>query len=194
MTDEGLVGAIAAGTIDVPYFGGATVAIENIAELPLDEIIPVLGDFCSLTIHNRRSDARHLLACCHAMMRAIGGDQVRANLGGVDPTLDNIWSFVQPSLLYFARGTYAGREHAFVVLEALADWDRTDGLLMSWRGGGRLMKAGVFDGHATNGDAFADPSRDEFVFATTLHGLSTRPDRTTACIRRRRAWGPLAFR
>ena len=169
MTEETLAAALEAGAIEIPYFDGASVAVDNVNGLPLHQVLPVFSAFLELTADNRRADARHLVAYCQMMMEAVGEEEILEDLNGEAPTLENIWTFAQPSLLYFSHltaGKYAERDTTYVMLEGNVNWEPEHGLLMSWQDGNKLVKVGAFDGHPTNGHAMADPEQDKYVFAS----------------------------
>ena len=179
MTDQELLTILDnGGEISVPYFNGDMIQIDA-SDLEPTEALPALKNFLTLSNDQRMSDARHLLAYCKLMMDAVGEEEISEDLGGVQPTLENIWNFTKASHIFFGKldaGKYAAEKTVYLQLEGNVAWEPEHGLQMSWANGNKLVKAGPFDGHPTNGHAYADPERDQYVFDGETKDTSTLPD------------------
>ena len=161
-----------------PYFAGAIVKLSDVEDVSEAELVSVVRNFFQLDTDDRERDARHLMAYCTVMVDALGG-QVLDAMGGEMPSLDAVWNFVTPKYLSFravGADRYVERRTIYVVLQAAVAWEPEHGLQMCWAGGNELVRVSPFDGHETNGRAFADPARDDFVFASSLPGMSTTHD------------------
>lgn len=178
MTDKELQHLIeTGGMIAIPYFDGAMIKIEQ-GDMPVEEALPALKSFLSLTAEQRRSDGRHLVAYCKMMVDAVG-EEVLEDMGGRVPDAVEIWTYVDIRLLFFGKldaGQYVTKPTVYVQIEGNVAWEPEHGLQMSWADGNRLVKVGEFDGHPTNGHAMADPARDQYVFSCYKPELCTLPD------------------
>jgi hypothetical protein len=175
MTDEQLLTILDAGDkLSIPYFGGQEITVAS-EDLPPAEALPALKNFLQLSNEQRLKDGRHLLAYCREMAEAIG-DEVYEEMGGEEPSVDQIWDFVEICHIFFGKlekGKYAERDTVFLQLEGNVEWEPEHGLQMSWADGCKLVKVGSFDGHPTNGHAYADPTRDQYIYSGIE--FSTKP-------------------
>lgn len=180
MTDKELLNVLEnGGQVAVPYFDGDLIEVHVSSKLDSAELLPVLKNFLMLSADNRRSDARHLVAYCKLMMDAVGDDIIIEDLNGEQPTEENIWNHTRIRHIFFGRleaGKYAARRTIYLQIEGEVAWEPEHGLQMSWADGKRLVKAGAFDGHPTNGHASAKPERDKYVFSCYTPELCTLPD------------------
>lgn len=179
MTDEELVAILAnGGQVCVPYFDDASIRVEP-SEVAPAHALAAFKAFLGLTADQRRSDARHLVAYCRLMIDAVGEEEVLAEMGGVMPSVEEIWEHASPTLIFIGEleaGKYAAQQTTFVQIEGRVAWEPEHGLQMSWAEGRRLVKVGPFDGHPTNGHAYANPAHDRHVFHCYEPELCTLPD------------------
>jgi len=98
---------------------------------------------------------------------------------GTPPTAATVWGFVRPTAVFFSRieaGRYAPVDTAYIEVEAEVAWAPEDGLELSWESGRYLVKLSPFEGHPTNGYAYARPEEDRFVFVGGSPEASTLRD------------------
>ena len=74
----------------------------------------------------------------------------------------------------FPDGFLWGTATAAYQIEGAVAWEPEHGLQMSWENGETLVKSGAYDGHPTNGHAFADPAYDSYVFYCSSPNLRTK--------------------
>lgn len=183
MTDAELLTLIEiGGQVEVPYFDGLPVTlmndgISNEAEgcVARIEALSALKSYLTLTPLHRQADGRHLVAYCRMMIEAVG-EEVLGDIGGVEPTLETVWTHVTPTLIFFGfinPGKYVEQRTIYLQLEGNVAWEPEHGLQMSWENGDTLVKAGAFDGHPTNGHASANPEKDKYVFDSYKPELRT---------------------
>ena len=166
------------GMVEVAYFDAAKISL-RCEDVPVAEALPALKNFLKLTAKQRRADGRHLLAYCKLMIEVVGEESVLGDLGGVLPTVDEIWNYARPLGISFSAldpGKYAFERTIYVNVEGEVDWEPEHGLQMVWEGGARLVKVSEYDGHPTNGHASAKPERDQFVFSCFIPELCTQRD------------------
>ncbi|NOU27563.1 MAG: hypothetical protein HOO96_06600 [Polyangiaceae bacterium] len=166
------------GSLAIPYLDGARVRVEP-ADIPVDLALPALRSFLARTPDERLADGRHLVAYCASTVDAVGEEILEDLPGGALPTLDTVWTLVRPRSIFFGMleaGKYAPIDTAYVQMEAEVAWEPEHGLQLSWEAGRHLVKAGPFDGHPTNGHAYAKPEKDRFVFLGGSPEESTLPD------------------
>ena len=179
MTDKELLSILNnSGQVSVPYFDGVKLSVD-LDSLTASEALPALKNFLALSAENRQSDAHHLVAYCKMMMDAVGDEEILEDMDGNAPTIENTWNYAKPTLLFFGKleaGKYAARPTVYVQIEGRVAWEPEHGLQMSWADGNRLVKAGAFDGHPTNGHAYGKPERDQYVFYCYDLTLCTYPD------------------
>ena len=180
MTDADLLKLIQdGGKLEVPYFAGQLVGLDNLDEIAPEVVLPALKAFLSLSQDDAKTDARHLYAYYQSICMAVGEDDVHEEMSGIPSGPEEIWKYARPSLLFFNQlenPKYADPLTVFVVLEGRVEWEPEHGLQMSWENGRELVKAGSFDGHPTNGHAYADPSKDAFVHWSSDPEFATRAD------------------
>lgn len=178
LTDKELLNLLEkGGKLSISYFGGNTVELHE-CDLPVEEALPALKSFLALNTDHRQADARHLFAYCNETILAVGEDVIE-DMGGVKPTLDQIWDHVKVRHIFFGKldvGKYVSTPTVYLQIEADVSWEPEHGLQMSWADGNQLVKVGPFNGPPTNGHAKADPSFDKFVFYSSFAELCTLPD------------------
>jgi hypothetical protein len=85
-------------------------------------------------------------------------DAVGDDVPAIDPS-DDIWAHVQPSgILVEERDG-----HAYVSFECNCDWEVEHGLMLVLRDGVRWVKVSAYDGHLTDGRAYAKPFLDDWI-------------------------------
>ncbi len=178
MTDQELLIILdTGGEIAVPYFNGDTIQMDA-CDLEPTEALPALKNFLALSNEQRQSDARHLVAYCKLMIEAVG-EEVLEDMEVSEVTAEKIWNHTQVSHIFFGKldaGKYAAETTVYLQIEGNVDWEPEHGLQMSWANGNKLVKAGPFDGHPTNGHAYAKPEYDRYVFYGDTKESSTLPD------------------
>ena len=128
-----------------------------------------LAAFSALGPEDRRSDTRHVWAYFQDVYEDIGEHVDEAM--EIPATPDGSWAHVRPRCLYIDvkdDGT------CFVMIECDCDWEEEHGLQMVWRDGSALCKAGPYDGHMTNANAYADPKLAEVVYKAVNEQFTTR--------------------
>lgn len=150
--------------VQVPYFDNVEIKLSGD---DYDQTNPraaaALSAFLTLTSEDRLKDTRHVFAYYQDFREAVGGEDWMDKKMGIPEKPEDIWSCVHPNLL----GVWSGLDRdtsQYVFLEANCDWEQEHGLLLVWRNGTTLIKAGGFDGHATNDSAYADDSLRDVVY------------------------------
>lgn len=107
----------------------------------------------------------------------VGFDWVEEEMSALTAPSEDIWRFVYPTTLTAQRCDDIHdhtQESRYVVVEGNCGWEKEHGIMLSWREGTELAKVSAFDGHATNGHAFADPASDAFIYCAVDPATSTR--------------------
>ena len=151
----------------VPFFGGKEVELFFEDEEELLELAENVRSFMGLGEAQRLEATRHLWAYFNDFTSDVGLEWVDAGLKALSADSPDIWNFVQPSTLSAERSwDLHSRDvlRPYVIVECNCDWEAEHGLLLSWRDGTELVKVSGYDGHATNGHAYNDLSRDAWVY------------------------------
>jgi uncharacterized protein DUF6985 len=159
-------------SIRIPYFDNAEVSRFDDEVAPGDTAAAeaVLASFLALTPTDRIADSRHVFAYYRDYHEAVGGkDWLDAEMG-VPQTAADIWHSVTPGPV--TVGKHDG--HWYVAMEAECRWEPEHGLMMVWRDGMTLSKVGGYDGHMTNGAAYANDSLKDVVYAASKEKYTTR--------------------
>ena len=164
-------------TVKVPYFDNAEIELFDDYDPNDPEAAAALAAFLALTADDRLRDSRHVYAYYQDFRDAVGGEDWMDAEMGVPEKPEDIWSFVSPNVL----GVWPSRDGddgCYVFLEANCGWEEEHGLLLVWRNGKTLVKAGGFDGHPTNAGAYADRDLLNVVYHASNPDFTTRIDDT----------------
>jgi hypothetical protein len=154
------------GSLAIPYFGGAVLRVEP-SDIPSELALPALRAFLERSAADQHADSHHLLAYWASTLESCGEDVLELLPDGTPPTAPTVWGLVRPTTVFFSMieaGKYAPVDTAYIEVEAEVAWEPEHGLELSWESGRYLVKVGPFDGHPTNGHAYAKPEKDRFVF------------------------------
>lgn len=165
------------GMIKVPYFGDEEIRLEC-QDVDPATALPALKNFLQLTPAQRQRDARHLHAY-YLMMNDACGNNMLDHLTDEIVGEADIWRYASPSLVYFSQiyvEAYADLETVFVEIEGNCEWEEEHGLQMCWENGSKLVKVSAYDGHPTNGHAYANTEKDKYIFACFDERFATYPD------------------
>ena len=128
---------------------------------------------------NARADAtRHVYSYFKDFTDEVGFEWADPGMEKITKESPDIWQFVYPSVIGAQESWDVGDKHRlqkFVVLEGNCGWEQEHGILLSWRDGNELVKVSDYDGHATNGHAYADLSKDAYVYYSLRPEMCTRP-------------------
>jgi hypothetical protein len=163
----------------IPYFGGTEVELLFEDEADLLHFADAIRNLLSLTPADRSAETRHAWAYFKDFTDDVGFEWVDAGMEELPSGSEDIWNFVFPTALYAEESWDIGTRDSmrqFVVLEANCGWEAEHGLLMSWRDGKKLVKLSGYDGHATNGHAYNDMSKDAFVYYSSRDEMCTLHD------------------
>lgn len=158
-------------TIACGYFDGAEVELLTSPDTGADRA--ALDNFLELTAEDRLRDSRHVYAYYKDFHDAVGGEDWLDEEMGIPAAPEDIWQHVTPGPITIEQA----REHdpcVYVTMEAECAWEIEHGLLLVWREGKLLTKAGGYDGHTTNVRAFADDSLEDVVYAASNPAFTTR--------------------
>ncbi|NIJ37324.1 hypothetical protein FHR22_002008 [Sphingopyxis panaciterrae] len=176
-TDEQLIGFWRENrALPLPYFGGREVALFFEDEQQIIHFGDTIRRFLNLGEAERIGDTPHIHAYLNDFAEAVGWEYIDRALKGLAPDAAEIWRFVRPTTLSAMESWDVGAKEPrkqYLVLEGNCDWEEEHGILMSWRDGGELVKVSGYDGHATNGHAYADLAKDIYVYYATRPELST---------------------
>ncbi len=163
--------------VKIPYFDGAVLEHDAANDEITDpaRAAAALAAFLRLGPADRLADSRHLWAYYRDIHQMVGGkDWLDAEMGvPAGPT--GIWPHVRPRWLHLASG-YEGDPAAYVVISGGCDWEEEHGVMLVWRDGLRLTKAGPYDGHVSNEGAYDDPVYAGVVYASSSPEWVTRLD------------------
>jgi hypothetical protein len=165
--------------IPLPYFDGKTVELFFEDEAELLHFADAIRVFLALGPADRNTATRHAWAYFKDFTDDVGFEWVDAGMEELPENSDDIWNFVTPNTLSATESWDVGNRDVsrqFITLEANCGWEVEHGLSMSWRDGHELVKLSPFDGHATNGHAYDDLSKDAFIYYSMTPGMSTLPD------------------
>jgi hypothetical protein len=166
--------------IALPYFDGKTAELFFEDEEELLHFAEAIRNVLTLTPADRAADTRHAWAYFKDFTDDVGFEWVDAGMEGLAEGSEDIWNFVTPNALSAVESWDVGNRDAtrqYITVDANCGWEAEHGLSMSWRDGAELVKLSAFDGHATNGHAYDDLSKDAFVFYSPRSEMCT--SRTT---------------
>ena len=89
---------------------------------------------------------------------------------GLPEEVEDIWAFVTPGPLHLEQRD----SDWYIVMEAECAWEEEHGLMLVWRNGATLTKAGGWNGHVTNANAYADPALESVVYKAVNSEFTTR--------------------
>ena len=158
--------------IRIPYFDDAEIELIEPGVLDDAEADAALKRFLALTPANRLADSRHVHAYYRDYHQAVGGEDWFDPQMGVPATAAEIWKHVSPNCLFLSKDRRSGCWH--VVVEANCAWEEELGLMLVWRDGTTLTKAGGYDGHVTNVNAHADETMNDVVYSASDPQFTTR--------------------
>lgn len=158
-------------TLSVPWFDNVVLELE--AEPKTARDAAALAKFLTLTAQDRRKASRHVHAYYRVFHYAVGGEDWLDAQMGIPATPEDIWTHVQPQLIFVqSRDDMPG--HSYVVVEANCDWEEEHGLMLVWKDGTELTKVGGYDDHLSNVWAYADDSLADVVYAGSSPEFTTR--------------------
>ncbi len=174
VSDEQLVAIWRAkARIPLPFFHGQDAELYFENEDELLSFAEVLRNFLMLQPETRANATHHVLAYRADIMSA---DENQSEVSDTVVDSDDIWRSVQPNVLMALESWDVGdsaRKSKFVLVEGECGWEPEHGILFSWRDGTKLVRVSDYDGHATNGHAFNNLSKDACVYYSLLPGMST---------------------
>jgi hypothetical protein len=179
LTNTQLVAALKESrSIPLPYFGGKEVELFFDDEEELLQFADAIRALLALGPPDRAADTRHAWAYFKDCTDDVGFEWVDVGMEALPPSSEDIWNFVTPNTLSAIESWDVGNgdvTRQFITLEANCGWEAEHGLSMSWRDGKELVRLSGFDGHATNGHAYDDLSKDAFVYCSSRPEMCTRP-------------------
>lgn len=150
--------------LPIPFLNNAKVEIElefNDQELKeyQNEIATTLNNALALGDGDRKALKVHLFAYYKDFVLDVGEDY----LDDMPPqdNEDRILDFIRLSSLSICRSSMT--EEFFCEFKGGCDWETEHGLSITFKNGINIAKVGG-RGHVTNSDAYADLSKDEFVY------------------------------
>lgn len=161
LTWDGGLGWWEADDVPVPLFGGEKLTISFSTGGEDDAPEPITPAMLAAVEAMLRLDASakdeitpHVRENYRAFRDAVGEDDVPAIAASED-----IWAYVQPgSILVEERDG-----HAWVSFECNCDWEIEHGLMLVLMDGVRWVKVSAYDGHVTDGHAYAKPLLDAWM-------------------------------
>ena len=178
-TNTQLVAAWKEGkAVPLPYFDNKEVELFFDDEEEVMHFAGAIQNFLALTQIDRATATRHLWAYFKDHTDDVGFEGVEAGLENLPKGSERIWQFVTPITITAVEAWDVGNRDTlrkFVILEANCGWEMEHGLSMSWRDGSELVKVSGYDGHATNGHAYDDLSKDAFVYYASNPEMCTKP-------------------
>jgi hypothetical protein len=179
LTNAQLVAAFKEGRpVPLPYFDGKEVELFFEDEAELLHFADAIRAFLALGPADRNAATRHAWAYFKDFTDDVGFEWVDAGMEELPENSDDIWTFVTPNTLSAMESWDVGNRDVtrqFIMLEANCGWEAEHGLSMSWRDGKDLVKLSGIDGHATNGHAYDDLSKDAFVYSSARPEMCTTP-------------------
>jgi hypothetical protein len=161
----------------LPFFGGEEVELFFEDE---DELLLFAGSirrFLTLGPADRAAATPHVHAYFRDVTDEAGLDWVEDGMKTLPPGSEAIWRFVYPTTLGVQESWDIGtrdRTRQFVVVEGNCGWEPEHGILFSWRDGAELVRVSDYDGHATHGHAYDDPSKDVYIYHSPRSEMCTR--------------------
>jgi hypothetical protein len=178
LTNTQLAAAFKEGRpIPIPHFDGKQVELFFEDEAELLRFADAIRSFLALSPTDRAAATRHAWAYFKDFTDDVGFEWVDAGMEALPQNSDDIWNFVTPNTLSATESWDVGNREAtrqFFTLDANCGWEAEHGLSMSWRDGKTLVKLSAFDGHATNGHAYDDLSKDALVYYSGREEASTK--------------------
>lgn len=169
------------GDLALPFFDGDKVKLFFEDEEEVLLFADSIRRFLTLGPPDRAAATPHVHAYFRDVTDDAGLDWVEEGMKTLPPGSEEIWRFVYPTMLGAHESWDVGtreRNRQFVVLEGNCGWEPEHGILFSWRDGTELVKVSDYDGHATHGHAYGDPSKDAFIYYSPRPNMSTgRSDR-----------------
>lgn len=160
--------------IKVPYFDNKEVDFDEEFDPADPRTAKVLAAFLKLTPADRIRDSRHVYAYYQDVLDTVGADILEEEMG-VPESVEDIWRFVRPGFIGIWKADPEDKDqNDYLYIEGACGWEEEHGLLLVWRNGERLNKAGSFDGHSTNEYAYADPDLADVVYKSWDPERSTR--------------------
>jgi hypothetical protein len=162
--------------IPIPYFDGNAVDLFFEDEAQLLHFAHTIRNFLTLTPADRVTHTRHAWAYFKDFTDDVGFEWVDAGMEDLPLNSEDIWNFVTPNTLSAIESWDVGNRdetRQFIVLEGNCGWEAEHGISMSWRDGRELVKLSAYDGHATNGHAYDDLSKDAYVYYSTRAEMCT---------------------
>jgi hypothetical protein len=163
--------------IALPYFGGKAAELSFEDEAELLHFADAIRAFLALGLADRTTATRHAWAYFKDFTDDVGFEWVDAGMEALPLNSDNIWNFVTPNTLSAIESWDVGNRDAtrqFITLEANCGWEAEHGISLSWRDGAELVKLSAYDGHATNGHAYDDISKDDYIYYSANAAMSTK--------------------
>lgn len=163
--------------VAVPFFDGREVELFFEDEKELRDFGETIRDFLAIGSEARAAATRHVYAYFKDFTDEVGFEWADPRMDKITAESD-IWKFVYPTTIGAQESWDVGdkeKKRKFVVLEGNCGWDAEHGILMSWRDGVELVKVSNYDGHATNGHAYADLSKDAYIYFSMHPERCTRP-------------------
>ncbi len=179
ITDESLVQIWRTGQrIALPYFDGKEAELFFEDEEELLYFADVIRAFLAIDPASRAADTRHVYAYFRDFVDDVGFEWVDPGMAAISEGSEEIWRFVYPVTLGGMESWDVGnrdRLRKYVVIEGNCGWEEEHGILFSWRDGTELVKLSDYDGHATNGHAYDDLSKDSYIYHSLRPEMCTRP-------------------
>jgi hypothetical protein len=157
--------------IKVPYFDDFEVELAD--EVSLSD--PTLIEFLKRDSSDRLKDSRHVFNYYRDFHEMVGGEDWLDQEMGIVVSPEQIWLHVTPGHVFIETGRDADTSR-YVVMEAECAWEEEHGLMLVWKDGKFLCKAGGYDGHVTNADAFADGKLLNIVYCASDENYTTFQD------------------
>jgi len=159
--------------VRVPYFDNAEINLSEHFDLADPRTAEVLENFLKLTPAVRLRDSRHVFAYYSDVLDTVGADVIEEEMG-LPASMEDIWRFVKPSVIGIWKPHPDDEDqNDYLWVEGNCGWEPEHGILLVWRNGEVLNKAGDFDGHPTNEHAYANPDLADVVY------MSSSPEHIT---------------
>jgi hypothetical protein len=162
--------------VQLPYFGGNEVELLFEDEVELLHSADTIRNFLALGPADRAADTRHAWAYFNDFTNDVGFEWIDEGMVTLPQGSRDIWNFVAPNSITVQESWDIRNRNAtrrFLVLEGNCGWEVEHGIAMSWREGRDLVKLSPYDGHATNGHAYDDLSKDAWIYYSTNPALCT---------------------
>jgi len=144
--------------LPIPMFGGRLLTISFQADNPSapisDAVIKAVTAMLRLESSTLDSITPHVWGNYHEFRDAVGADEIEA----IEPSED-IWAHVQPG----AAMVDERDGEVYVSFECNCDWEIERGLMLVLKDGVRWVKVSAYNGHFTDGHAYAKPRLDDWI-------------------------------